>query len=107
MSTSFQSLASECLERYAGCLWGESFVEALPTPRLGISAPQAVSKISGCGGGAPYPIGGVDRSGTARVCMCMELGSVARTVGKRLGRRDEGFDAFQSTWSTFVTQRGL
>ena len=42
-----------------------------PTPRLGISAPQAVSKISGCGGGAPYPIGGVDRSGTARAPACV------------------------------------
>ena len=29
-----------------------------PTPRLGISAPQAVSKISGCGVGVPHPIGG-------------------------------------------------
>ena len=43
---------------------GKVLSKPYPTPRLGISAPQAVSKISGSGGGAPYPIGGADRSGT-------------------------------------------
>ncbi len=47
-----------------------SFVAAYPTPRLGISAPQAVSKISGCGGGDPHPIGGAHRGSTAHVCSC-------------------------------------
>ena len=40
---------------------GKVLSKPYPTPRLGISAPQAVSKISGCGGGAPYPIGGAEK----------------------------------------------
>ena len=35
---------------------GVVLCEPYPTPRLGIAAPQAVSEISGCGGGAPHPI---------------------------------------------------
>ena len=37
---------------------GKVLSKPYPTPRLGISAPQAVSKISGCGVGVPHPIGG-------------------------------------------------
>ena len=32
-----------------------------PHPKLESKAPQAVRKMSGCGGGAPYPIGEADR----------------------------------------------
>ena len=36
-------------------VWSKALSKPYPTPRLGISAPQAVSKIFGCGWG-PTPI---------------------------------------------------
>ena len=43
LSTSCQGLVSECLERYAGCLREQSFVEALPHTQTGNLGPAGRS----------------------------------------------------------------